>query len=286
MGAIWAGALVSGYLALTGCILVVGRERVAAAPLIAHWLLFVVVVGVTWHRGVRPWIRGWLPLAVLLLLYSEIPVLLRAVGHEGTFDRLVIGWEQTVFGGQPAAQWAAAMPNRWLSESLHAAYVSYYGIIFLVPVALWLARRREEFGEAVFVLMFTFVTCFTIYLFIPVAGPRYLWPAPAGIADGPVRNFALWLLETRSSQGTAFPSSHVAVASTQALLAIRYFGARGVLLALLTVLLAMGAVYGGFHYAVDVIAGAALGLATTTVAVAIAAALRRPQVQANASAPT
>jgi membrane-associated phospholipid phosphatase len=46
---------------------------------------------------------------------------------------------------------------------------------------------------------------------------------------------------------------------TQSLLAFRYFGWRATPLAILTAGLAIGAVYGGFHYLIDVIAGALLG---------------------------
>jgi membrane-associated phospholipid phosphatase len=75
-----------------------------------------------------------------------------------------------------------------------------------------------------------------------------------------MRSITLALLEAGSSKGSAFPSSHVAVSVTQTILAWHYFGARrGAVVAMVAAGLAAGAVYGGFHYAVDVIAGAVLG---------------------------
>lgn len=220
----------------------------------------------------------------LLFLYTELPALIAAIGHDGPFDATVIAWEQALFGTQPARVWVQRWPSPIVSELLHGAYLGYYAIIVVVPALLYLTRRLREFDEGVFALTGTFVVCFAIYLYFPVAGPRYVWPRPAQPHDGLLRGVALALLEARSSRGTAFPSSHVAVAVTQSVLAYRYFGRRGLVVAALTAALAAGAVYGGFHYAVDVLAGAALGLATSALGLAVARRLRRRQ--AKAIAPT
>lgn len=266
--AIWPGALLIAYLAATGVLLF--AAPVGVAPAVMHWALLAGVGAATLARRVPAWLRAWAPLLVLFFLYAELPALIQAAGHGHPLDGIVIGWEQALFGGQPARAWAAAMPSARLSEALHLAYLSYYPIIYVVPAALWFARRHDEFSEAVFALLVTFVACFVCYLVFPVAGPRYLWTSPA--PDGPFRRIATWLLESGSSRGTAFPSSHVAVAAAQSVLAVRYFGSRGAVLTVFAAGLALGAVYGGFHYAVDVVAGLALGL--TTAACALRASRR------------
>lgn len=260
--AIWPGALLIVYLAGTGVLLFAAPIGFAAAAM--HWALLAGVGAATLAPRAPAWLRGWTPLLVLFFLYAELPALIQAAGHPHPLDAIVIGWEQGLFGEQPARTWAAAMPSFLLSETLHLAYLSYYPIIYVVPAALWFAGRRDDFSEAVFALLLTFVACFVCYIIFPVAGPRYLWTASA--PDGPFRRVAIWLLESGSSRGTAFPSSHVAVAAAQSLLAARYFGSRGAVLGVFAGGLALGAVYGGFHYAVDVVAGLALGLTTTALA--------------------
>jgi membrane-associated phospholipid phosphatase len=216
-----------------------------------------------------------------------MPSLIAAAGHAGTFDPTVMRWEQHLFGAQPAVQWATRWSSLALSEVLHAAYLAYYAIIFAVPVALYVGGRRDAFGEATFVLMLTFVGCFLFYIAFPVAGPRYFLTPAAGSPNGPIRSVALLLLEARSSRGTAFPSSHVAVAVAQSILAVRYFGKRGAGIAVLSLGLAVGAVYGGFHFVVDVLAGIGFGAATTvTGLVAYARLTRGAPLHANANAPT
>ena len=259
MAAIWPGTLLVVYLMTTGIMLLIGHERVSALALAAHFTALAAIATTTWLRGVPSWLRSWAPLLLLLFLYSEMPAIIAAVGHTSLQDALVIGWEAALFGGQPAAAWALAWDSLLFSEGVHLAYLLYYPVIFAIPALLYLRGQMPEFHVAVTVLLATFIVCFLSYAFFPVAGPRYLWPSAA--PEGPFRQFALFLLESRSSQGTAFPSSHVAVATTQAVLAVAFFGVRGLLVGLVAIGIAAGAVYGGFHYAIDIIAGIVVGLA-------------------------
>jgi membrane-associated phospholipid phosphatase len=287
MRAIWPGALLVVYLSATAIVLVAGRSRVSAAGIAMHVAVLAAVAAATWVPRLPQWLMAWAPLLSLFFLYTEMPMLIRAAGHDAVYDALVIAWENSLFGGQPSLEWAARWPSRVLSELLHLAYLGYYAIIVSVPAILYRLSRRADFSEAVFVLMLTFVICFLFYLIFPVAGPRYLATSSADAPQGPIRSLVVWLLETRSSRGTAFPSSHVAVAVAQSILAIRYFGARGLPVGAVSVGLALGAIYGGFHYAIDVIAGILVGLLTGALGLGLASWSNRARAsQAKATAPT
>jgi membrane-associated phospholipid phosphatase len=216
----------------------------------------------------------WLPLLLVPLLYTELAVLNTAV-HGGTyFDDLVIAWEQALFGGQPSRDWAAASPRLWLSEPLHAAYLSYYFIIFVPPLVLFLQRRTAEFRAGVFALMLAFFTHYLFFIYFPVQGPRYLFPPPGGeLAGGFFYQLAHRVLEAGSAQGAAFPSSHVGVSAAQTIVVWRCLPRLTPIIALLTLGLALGAIYGGFHYATDAIAGALLGAAAVAAAPRLSRAL-------------
>jgi membrane-associated phospholipid phosphatase len=200
----------------------------------------------------------WLPLAAIPFLYAELPRLALTGLHDGRVQR----WELSTFDTSPAQTLAARWSAPLLSELLHAAYLSYYAIIYVPPVLLYLRGRRDTFYSTVAGLMTVFVLCYTIFIMFPVAGPRYLWAPPERAFDGPVRRLVLHVLAAGSARGTAFPSSHVAVATVQSILAFRWSARAGVTLGVLTTGLALGAVYGGFHYGVDVLAGAGVGLVT------------------------
>lgn len=219
-------------------------------------------------------ILDWAPLLIMPLLYTELALLNSAIYGGTYFDELIIGWEQTLFGGQPSRDWAAAAPLLWLSEPLHAAYLSYYFIIFVPPLLLFLRADRAEFRGAVFTLMLAFFAHYLFFIYFPVQGPRYLFPAPGGeLANGYFYQMAHRILEAGSAQGAAFPSSHVGVSVAQTLVVARTMPRLTPVFALLTIGLAVGAVYGGFHYATDAVAGVVLGVIAFVAAPHLARAL-------------
>ena len=222
-------------------------------------------VRVTRARALTNVFADWLPLIIVSFLYTELPWLMAAYRGGAAVvyhDAWVQAMEWKFFGTQPSHTLAGALPFTWLSEGVHAGYVSYYGIIYLPPLILYIRRRREAFAECSAALLLAFTSCFLVFAFFPVEGPRYAWPAPPGIPDGPVRHAALWVLREGSSRGAAFPSSHAAVSVAQTL-SLWLAGERrmSIVVGTFTALLVVGAVYGGFHYAVDMAVGVAVGIA-------------------------
>jgi membrane-associated phospholipid phosphatase len=238
-------------------------------PLIAALHILVIVTGsglVVGRIRLPVWLRDLYPVLVVPLLYAELPLLNRAVWDGHYFDDLIIDIEGALFGGQPSLEWAAALPSLPISEVLHACYLSYYLLIFGPPLYLWLKGRRQAVRGAVFALMLTFFVHYLFFVYFPVQGPRYLFPPPGGVlADGFVYRLAHAALEAGSSQGAAFPSSHVAVGVAQSLIAWRWMPRAAPLITVVTIGLAIGAIYGGFHYAFDALVGAGLGIATVLV---------------------
>jgi membrane-associated phospholipid phosphatase len=214
-------------------------------------------------------LADWYPLLLVPAFYFDLSILNVAV-HEGRyFDALVQDWDAALFGGQPSRDLALRWPWLPLSEVLHASYLSYYAIIYVPAIALYARGMRVAFREVVLAIMATFVVHYLFFIFLPVQGPRYLFDAPAGgLESGPVYRATHWLLGNASSRGTAFPSSHVAVATAISLTLMRFLPRIGLAALALTALLAVATVYGGFHYATDAWVGAAFGLA---VAAALAA---------------
>lgn len=243
-----------------------GAVRIARGTGSPVALLGCAMVGsLAIHAGRRatPAMRvlgDWLPLLALPILYAVMPW--SSVHPPGrVFDGTVQGWDRSVFGTDPARTLAGALPWRPLSELLHLAYFSYYAIIY-VPAFLFYVRPRNRrgFHDIVWAFTIAMVASFVVFSLYPVEGPRYAWPPPEGVPDGPVRRLVLSVLEAGSSRGTAFPSSHVANAVAIALAALRWRRWVGLGLTIATIMLGFGAIYGGFHYATDVIAGLALGV--------------------------
>lgn len=197
------------------------------------------------------------PLALTVALYTQVGLVNASRGE--AHDALVQRWEQALFGCQLSSDWIRAFPSPAWSTLMHAAYLSYYAIVAGSPLGLWLSGRREAARQTLLAMMVTFYVCYTAFFLFPVAGPRYLFPPAHNAATAvPVAVLTHRLLENASAWGTAFPSSHVAVALVTAVCAWRSWRALGAVLLPCAALLTLGTVYGQFHYGVDALAGAAL----------------------------
>src|SRR5437660_4974455 len=148
------------------------------------------------------------------------------------------------------------MPNPLLSWFLRACYRAYYAILYASPLGLWFSGRRDAARRTIFAVMVTFYICYVLFLFFPVAGPRYTFDLAHNAAKSvwPARA-TQWLLDLGDSWGAAFPSSHVAAAVVAAICALRYWRPLGLALVPLTLGLVLSVVDGQFHYAVDAVSG-------------------------------
>lgn len=291
-----AWGVLAAYLAVTAPAAVLSGVEAGGAfrwVMLAHLLALAAAFAITLRRraaqteldsarlpplSAESWSRwlDWGPLVAMAILYGELPAVIagaaggsaRVVYH----DAIVQHWESHLFGVSPAIALALELP-RWLSNPLHAAYLSYYALIFVPPLILFARRgRQREFETTILALTATFAACFVVFAYWPVEGPRYAWPPPPGVPDSTMREIVLRVLRSGSSRGAAFPSSHVAVATAQSIVALKYQKTTGIATAIVALLLAVGAVYGGFHYGVDVLVGATLGLLLSS---AILASQRR-----------
>jgi membrane-associated phospholipid phosphatase len=201
----------------------------------------------------------WYPLILVPAYYAQLGVI--GLDAERVRDLTVLRWEHVLFSGQPAFAWQRAMPQAALSTVLHACYLAHYAIFIGVPAWLWLRVGREEGQRAVFTVSLAFYVCFVSSLVFPVAGPGYSFPHPTGPATlVPTARLVHWVIDSGSSYGTAFPSSHVAASWAAVLVAIRRAPGLALLLAPVALGLAAGTVYGQFHYVLDAAAGAAVAL--------------------------
>jgi membrane-associated phospholipid phosphatase len=263
--------VIASYLAVTALALLAAPPRLEGARALAagHAVAIAAIAGLpaaAARSRALAFLRDWYPALSLAPLYAGLAQLTQILSVE-RHDLLVAGWEEALLGGQPSQTLRTAAAPLWLDEYLHFCYFAYY----LVPPALfvWLyaRRERERFSEALTAALVAFVACAVAFILFPVAGPYHHFGHP-NVAD--LRGFftplAHAVIQRGSSVGTAFPSSHTAVAVAVWLSAWRL--ARPVFWTLAFVVpgLVVGTVFGGFHYVVDSIAGCAFGAAASHVA--------------------
>ena len=238
------------------------REHIPAL-LAIHALLVALVLMMPRARRAGPvgrFLGDWYALLIVTALYTEVGLVNLADGR--AYDRIVLGWEQALFGFQPGRDWIRWNPSTWLAWALYLGYLAYYPIIAAAPLALWATEQREAMRRAMTTIMATFYVCYTTFLLFPVVGPRHIFPAADNLATRtPIAQLTAQFIEHVAAWGAAFPSSHVAVSVAATLAALLEWRVLGASLVVPTTLLALGSVYGQFHYAVDVLAGLGVGLA-------------------------
>ena len=218
---------------------------------------------------------GAYPIILTAAYYTQLGIINLNVGR--LFDGLVQRWEVMLFGSQVSVTWHEAMPSTLLSFVLHFCYGSYYWILVLPALFLFFRRSRDSFERGVFIMTLGFYVCYVIFSLFPVAGPRYFYGNATGpIADVATARVVHWLTEGGSAIGTAFPSSHVAATWCAVWALWRDARRLALLVAPVALGLAIGTVYGQFHYAIDAVVGAVLGVALCAAADPLRRALGAP----------
>jgi membrane-associated phospholipid phosphatase len=202
---------------------------------------------------------GAYPIILTAAFYTQLGVINLNVGI--LYDGLVQRWEIAMFGSQLAVTWHERMPSKVLSFILHFCYGSYYWILILPALFLFFRRSRDAFERGVFIMTLGFYACYLVFSLFPVAGPRYFY----GNATGPITEVATarlvhWITEGGSAIGTAFPSSHVAATWCAVYALWRDARKLALMVAPVALGLALGTVYGQFHYAIDAVVGAVFGV--------------------------
>ena len=269
------------YLGVTACLMLAFQANLDAwgALTLGHGLAAVVLLRMGARRPPRGrvlrFLRDYYPLFAMVLMYLELEFLTQLSGV-GPHDAFIVDIEQNLFGSQPSQQLYILWPSWIVSQYLHGAYFAYYLVPASVLIPLHLQRRWDAFQELLTTLMLTFLSCCLMYIAYPVAGPYHHIGVPdLGVLGGGIAAAAHAIVQSGSSVGTAFPSSHTAIAVVIWLSAWRLDRRLFWVLSLVVPALTVGTVYGGFHYAVDTLAGVLWGAAAAVAGPGLHAFLAR-----------
>ncbi len=203
------------------------------------------------------------PLILLPVFYSELGMMTVELGTATTYarDELVQSWEAAIFGGQISYNWIREAPSVFWSGLLHLAYLAYYPIILVGPIALVALGRRDDARQVLLATMIAFVACYIVFALFPVAGPNYAFDHPvAEVREVWSARLVYSLLASGSAFGTAFPSSHVA-ATVAATVSLWYVWRPLAMVVLVpTILLIISTIYCQMHYGVDAATGLFVGV--------------------------
>ncbi len=210
-------------------------------------------------------VGGAYPLILASAFYWQLGDIQLDVGR--LYDAVVQRWEMAVFGVQASVEWHRRVPSPALSAVLHLCYGAYYWILAIVPLWLLFRGKIEAFRRAIFMISAALFVSYLVFGVFPVAGPYFTFPpVPERLVSNWPARYVYFMLGNGSSMGTAFPSSHVAASWVAVYSAWRDERWLALALAPVALGLALGTVYGQFHYAVDAVVGALLAVALMAAA--------------------
>jgi membrane-associated phospholipid phosphatase len=197
-------------------------------------------------------VRAWTGHLYLVAAYW-IPALL-AAGAPGTW------FEEWLMRSD--ARWrrhVSRLPG-WLAHVSEVAYLLCYP---LVPISFLVVWRSGDQGNVNRFWMSVLGAGFTCYGALPwlVSRPPRLAARETVQVHGVARINAM-VLNRVSHQLNTFPSGHVAVSIASALSVWTVSPAAAAVIGVIALGVSVGAVTGRYHYVVDVIAGAAVGVLT------------------------
>jgi len=257
------------HLALT-LLVCVRHDRVLHWPAYVIWNLVAIAAIVLFARKAsdgKAWefAHDWLPAVFFITVFEEVSFL--SLGVRSTWQNAhVIALESWLLGVSPI-EWMHTHARDWLIEFLECGYFAFYLLYPVVGGLFWAWRDRLQYAGAFRRLTDTlgvgYAICYAIYLLFPTqspanrAGVQQIGSAHPGVFQHLVRV----IQNNAGVHGNAFPSAHIMLAFIVLMFAYRFLPCVAPWLLFPILLMCVGAVYDGYHYATDVVFGALLGIA-------------------------
>ena len=209
-------------------------------------------------------LHDWLPTIFFVTTFEQVSYLSLAL-RGGWQNRFVIQFESKLFSAPPM-EWLHGHARDWIVEFLEFGYFAFYPLYPVVGGAFWVSRETPRFRGAFRRLTDTlsvgYVICYATYLLFPTQSPaNRVGVQQIGSAHGGVFQQLVRAIQNNAGvHGNALPSAHIMLAFIVLMFTYRFLPRIAPLLLLPILLMCVGAVYDGYHYSSDVIAGAAIGI--------------------------
>lgn len=249
------------YLAFVGLLLVFTPNPMEKRGklLLAHVGFALMIAALVYFRQrqtpVLHFLSYWYPLGLSGFFFEEIHSIVHLI-HRGWFDAGLIQFDYAMFGAHPTV-WFEQHISYGLTETMNFFYFMYWPLIPALALLLWL-RNQKQFAEFVFALCLSYILCYVVFILFPVEGPYHTLRQLQTVHETPgwIFTHLVELVEKHGRiHGGAFPSAHVTGSFVATIAAYRYSRRLGHVILLLALGVCVSAVYGRYHYAVDIWGG-------------------------------
>ena len=215
---------------------------------------------------VGAFLNAFSPLLFIVLIYLSLGDVIQYLHAD--VDAALIRIDQFLFGVHPTV-WMERWIVPWFTDVMSFCYFSYYFLPVTLVLTLYLGNRRQDFNEAVFVLLFGYYLSFIGYILFPAIGPRYTLshlqsvPLEASFFTDFVRDI---LNAAEHNKRDCMPSGHTQLALMVLYLSYRFKRVLFYILLPIVCGLILSTVYLRYHYVIDLMVGTALAVTCLMVA--------------------
>ena len=259
---------VAVHIALAGLVLI-RHDQLAHWPVYVVWnVIAVAAIFFLAHRQDRgpawEFAHDWLPAILFITVFEEVSFLSLSL-RGGWQNQHILGFESRLFHGSPM-EWMHQRAQAWLIELLEFGYFAFYPLYPAVGGMFWAWRDRPVFRHAfrrlTDALSIGYAVCYATYLVFPTQSPaNRAGVQQIGSAHGGIFQHLVRAIQNHAGvHGNAFPSAHIMLAFVVVMFAYRYLPRAAPWMLFPVLLMCAGAIYDGYHYTTDVVAGALLGI--------------------------
>jgi len=228
--------------------------------------------------------QGWeftkrlLPFVLIILIYESFRSVADKLNSHVHYQ-FAPHFDKFLFGNLPTVdlqRWWWHGYVQWYDVALYIPYLLFFIVPLGVAVLVW-KTREHYYWQTVSAYSILFFSAFVTFLVLPTAPP---WLASQNHQIQPIvrissnvwaslgiKNFPSLYSHLAPNPVAAFPSLHAGVATLSSLIIFKLFGRRwGTLSLIYPILIYIGVIYEGEHYATDVLAGILYGLVAYCVA--------------------
>ena len=249
------------FLVLSGLIILLGNAKtehftiLIGSRIAAVAIIFTLIkVDAAFKNRIIQFIRCFYPLLFTAYFYGETGYYNNI--YFADLDGIFIQLEQWFFGFQPALLFSLKFDSFWFNELMFFSYFSYYLIVFVFPLIVYI-KKRAEFDRLFFLIIFSFYAYYLIFAIFPVVGPQFYFPAEQAEITHPglFGKMVKFFQDAGETPTGAFPSSHVGLSWIILIASYKLYKKLFWVILPLAILICFSTVYIKAHYVVDVFAG-------------------------------
>lgn len=259
------GLQIIGGLGALVCLLIFIHEPSFPTP--DKLLVFGIFVFMIFHQALEM-LKRLLPFVVVILIYESFRGLAHSLNSHVDYT-LAPHIDKLLFGNLPTVylqNWLWHGHTQWYDLVFYLPYMLFFVLPFALAILIW-KTRESYYWLAVATYSLTFFGAFLTFLILPTAPP---WLAAQNHIIQPIARissnvwFSLGIHDFPSVYNhiapnpvAAIPSLHAACSTLFSIFIFKLYGRKwGALSLIYPLLIYVGVVYQGEHYAFDVIVGA------------------------------